>query len=70
MQAYFLPLTQLRELIIHLTGVNSEDLVLPKKFSFKNPVKLRTPHDTFYNTLAKLSQFESLDVLCLTRESA
>ena len=70
MQAYFLPLTQLRELISHLTGVNSEDLLLPKKFSFKKPVKLQTPNDTFYNTLFKLSQFESLDVLCLTRESA
>ena len=70
MQAYFLPQTQLLELISHLTGVNNQDLILPKKFSFKKPVKLPTPNDTFYNTLSKLSQFESLDVLCLTRESA
>ena len=67
-QAYLLPLAQLLELICHLTGMSEHELKIPSKFSFKQPLKLMTPRTSFYNSLTKLSPFETLDVLCLTRD--
>lgn len=69
-QAYLLPFKQLHELICYLSSVNSFELKIPEKFSFKQPLKLITPRTSFYNSLTKLSPFENLDVLCLTRDSA
>lgn len=69
-QAYLLPLVQLLELITFLTEVNPHDLKIPTKFSFKQPLKLETPKSQFYNSLTKLSPFETLDVLCLTRDES
>ena len=68
-QAYLLPLAQLLELITHITGANKMEIKIPERFSFQQPLKLITPRDSFYNSLSKLCLFESLDVLCLTRES-
>ena len=67
-QAYLLPLAQLLELISFLTQTDPHDLKIPTKFSFKQPLKLETPQSQFYNSLTKLSPFETLDVLCLTRD--
>lgn len=67
-QAYLLPFDQLHELICYLSSVSREELQIPEKFSFKQPLKLITPRDSFYDSLTKLSPFENLDVLCLTRD--
>ena len=67
-QAYLLPLAQLLELITHITGASRHELKIPERFSFKQPLKLITPRSSFYNSLTKLSPFEQLDELCLTRD--
>lgn len=44
------------------------ELQIPEKFSFRQPLRLLTPRTSFYNCLTKISPFEQLDVLCLTRD--
>ena len=63
-----MPLAQLLELVTHLTGASKHELEIPARFSFKQPLRIMTPRTSFYNCLTKLSPFESLDVVCLTRD--
>ena len=63
-----MPLAQLVELISHLTGANQQEIQIPKRFSFKQPYKIMAPRTSFYNSLTKIAPFETLDVLCLTRD--
>ena len=67
-QAYLLPLEQLLELLCHLTGISPHELQIPERFSFKQPLRLQSPRGSFYNCLTKISPFEQLDVVCLTRD--
>lgn len=71
-QAYLLPVKQLTELVAYLTGCteSSSKIVIPEKMSFRQPFLLPKTDEnssSFYNCLTKVSPFENLDVLCLTR---
>jgi hypothetical protein len=59
-----MPKSQFSELVSKITSSTSP--ILPHKISYGDSVKLQTPTPKqFYNSITKLCQLESLDVLCI-----